>query len=251
VPWVDSGVDGGGLLARVTVYVPSASNPCLECAWDDNDYQLLEQRYPCLGQSAEPPPTSAPSGLGALAASLQVLECEKLLEAGTGAGMPGKQIVIDASFHVLYLGHFQRSHTCRMEEHRPWRIRELQADGHELTVEGAASLVGNGRPTWLRVAGKVFVRRLTCPGCGRQRKTLRLWSTSTPAIRNCSDCGQQMVAVGFDSVERLNISALTPSQRKQKLQRLGLRRGEIFTVGHGGQETHFEISDKGTEESRR
>ena len=251
VPWIDSGVDGGGMLARVTVYVPSASSPCLECAWDDNDYQLLEQRYPCLEPSEEPSPTASPSGLGALAASLQVLECGRLLDSGTGAGMPGKQIVIDANFHVLYLGHFQRNRSCRMEEHRPWRIRELQAAGHELTVEGAASLVGNGQPTWLRVEGKLFVRRLICPGCGRGRRTLRLRSASAPEPSHCSGCGRPLTAVGFDSIERLDVATLTAAEKKRELHRLGLRGGEIFTVGHGRKETHFVIGDNGTKEVKK
>jgi adenylyltransferase/sulfurtransferase len=79
VLWIDSGVEGRGLLARVNVYVPGPDTPCLECAWDEQDYEALEQTYPCQGETGEPAPTNASSSLGALAASLQAIECQKLL----------------------------------------------------------------------------------------------------------------------------------------------------------------------------
>ena len=252
VPWIDAGVDGGSLLARVTVYIPGASNPCLECAWDENDYQLLEQLYPCQQEAEEPFPTAAPSGLGALAASLQILECGRFLASAAGEDLPGKQIVVDANSHLLYLSHFRRNPSCRMKDHRPWRIRELKAGVGELTVHGASSLASsNGKPVWLRVDGKLFVRRLTCPGCGHSRKLLRLQSASTPEIRRCPDCGRAMVAGGFDTQERLEVSTLSATEKKRGLHRLGFREGEMFTVGNGECMDHFEITGRGPEAARR
>src|SRR5439155_23871873 len=74
MPWIDAGVLADGLLARVNVYLPGPDQPCLECAWEERDYEALEQEYPCAGQGVAPA-TNAPSALGALAASLQALEC--------------------------------------------------------------------------------------------------------------------------------------------------------------------------------
>ena len=52
VPWINAGVDGGGLLARVQTFVPAPNAPCLECAWSQADYDAIEQDYPCQpGQS--------------------------------------------------------------------------------------------------------------------------------------------------------------------------------------------------------
>ena len=50
VPMIDAGVEPGGLLVRIEVFVPATGNsPCLECGWDDQDYALLEQTFTQLG----------------------------------------------------------------------------------------------------------------------------------------------------------------------------------------------------------
>jgi len=74
MPWIDTGVDAGTHLARVSVYGPGPEAACLECGWEPADYALLEQEYPC-GAAAVATPTMAPSGLSAVAAALGALEC--------------------------------------------------------------------------------------------------------------------------------------------------------------------------------
>ena len=63
VAWIDAGVQGTGWLARVSVYPPDARAACLECGWDQRDYDLLEQAYPCTPGARVPPPTR-PVGAG-------------------------------------------------------------------------------------------------------------------------------------------------------------------------------------------
>jgi hypothetical protein len=46
-PWIDTAVDGPGLLCRVSVYRPGRDSPCLECGWDAADYRSLHQVLPC------------------------------------------------------------------------------------------------------------------------------------------------------------------------------------------------------------
>jgi hypothetical protein len=46
-PWIDTAVDGPGLLCRVSVYRPALDSPCLECGWDAADYRSLRQVLPC------------------------------------------------------------------------------------------------------------------------------------------------------------------------------------------------------------
>ena len=59
-PFVDAAVGGGSsLLVRTNVYIPSPDAACFECAFDDRDYEQLEQIFPCNeieaeGRSARP-----------------------------------------------------------------------------------------------------------------------------------------------------------------------------------------------------
>jgi adenylyltransferase/sulfurtransferase len=46
-PLIDTAVDGSSLLYRVTVYQPGEAAPCYECAFEDEDYNLLDTVYPC------------------------------------------------------------------------------------------------------------------------------------------------------------------------------------------------------------
>lgn len=46
-PWIDTAVDGPGLLCRVSVFRPGRDSSCLECGWDAADYRLLHQVLPC------------------------------------------------------------------------------------------------------------------------------------------------------------------------------------------------------------
>jgi molybdopterin/thiamine biosynthesis adenylyltransferase len=98
VPWVDSGVRGAELLARVTVYLPAPDAPCFDCALSERDYAHLEQTYPCAGAVAAAP-TGAPSGLGALAAAMQALECEKLLAGRSEQAAVGREVIVSTLAH--------------------------------------------------------------------------------------------------------------------------------------------------------
>ena len=100
VPWIDAGVESGSWLARVNVYEPGVAVPCLECAWDWRDYAALPQTYPCESSDAGPA-TAAPSSLGALAAALQAIECQKLLTGRRAEAAVGAQVLIDARTHAL------------------------------------------------------------------------------------------------------------------------------------------------------
>ncbi|MGH7199096.1 MAG: ThiF family adenylyltransferase, partial [Planctomycetaceae bacterium] len=98
-PWVDTGVGADGMLARVNVYEPSPESPCLECAWSNEDYAAIEQEYLCRPGSGQAAATNAPTMLGALAASLAVIECVKLLSGEREHALCGRQVLIDARHH--------------------------------------------------------------------------------------------------------------------------------------------------------
>ena len=201
--WIDAGVQGDGLLARVNVYRPGLDSPCLECAWDQHDYEVLEQTYPCQEQEREPAPTNAPSSLGALAAALQAIECQKLLAGRWEHVAVSRQVLIDACSHQHYVTTFRRNPRCRFD-HQVWPIAPLTDQPKELTLQQAFALMrevdGEEPARALRLEGQQFVRQLTCPGCGqlkpvwrfagrlRQvcRSVARLWWPTDSACRSGS-----------------------------------------------------------------
>lgn len=230
VPWIDAGVRAEGLLARVNVYVPG-EGPCLECAWSDAEYAVLQQDYPCAGEAGEDPtPTNAPSALGALAAALLALECQKLLAGCSDQLATGRQVTIDAAWHRHYVTAFRRNRDCRFD-HNTWRIEELACRPNEFTVRQALEL---GESIWLE--GKPFLRTQTCPACGHARSLLRLGCSLRPAEWACPKCGRHMIATGFDLLERLD-ATLPAAMLSRPLRAVGLRAGDVFNAG----DKHYEI----------
>jgi molybdopterin/thiamine biosynthesis adenylyltransferase len=246
VPFIDAGVDAGGLLARVNVYVPATDNPCLECAWDERDYEALEQTYPCAGSVANVAPTNAPSSLGALAAALQAIECQKILGTRFENALVSKQVLIDALHHKHYVTGFRRNPNCRFEGHEIWNIEKLDRSTENMTLKQAlrlfpAAMNGNG-PVGLRVEGKPFVKRLRCVGCARTRSMLRLQHSLRDRQTMCGTCGRRMIATGFDLLERLSVEAAPRSALNRSLRTFGLRAGDVFSVGDSHIEFHYEIA---------
>lgn len=245
VPWIDAGVDGGGLLARVDVYRPGRDNPCLECAWDERDYAALEQTYPCAPAAVTPAPTNAPSSLGALAASLQAIECQKLLVDAPGRSLAGAQVVLDVAHHKHYLTTLRRNPLCRLSDHEIWRIERLPAGPHELTVAKvfafAAGRVDGGGPLRLRIEGQPFVRRLACHECRSERPLLRMASALRPSDRNCPRCGAERFASGLDLAEHLEAATLSTRDLARSLHAIGLRTGDVVSVGNGDLQVHLEV----------
>lgn len=247
VPLIDAGVEAGGLLARVNVYVPGADSPCLECAWDDRDYEALEQTYPCLGLTASVAGTNAPSSLGALAASLQAIECQKLLSGQTDRAAVSSQVLIDATFHRHYVTAFRRNPHCRFSGHDVWHIQRLACSARDITLAQAFELepmgICNNGPHALRIEGKPFVKRLTCPSCGATRSLLRLECSLQNGQTKCGKCGRRMIASGFDLLERLDAASVHRNTLSRSLRSLGLRPAEVFSVSGAKGEYHYELSD--------
>ena len=239
VPWVDAGVDAGGLLARIDVYAPGPGAPCLECAWDDRDYELVEQVYACDDGSFEAPATGAPSSLGALAASLQALEARRLLADGAGADRDGFQVVIDARHYRLLRTQLRRNPDCRMQ-HDVWSWERLGSDPAEATLGGLFAADPSARR--LSVAGRQFVWRLTCTGCGRRRARGRFDPAQLPPQRRCSACGAPLVAAGFDVAEQLEAAGLPLATLGRSLRGVGIRPGDVMTLCGTGPEKRFLIT---------
>ncbi len=244
MPWIDAGVRREGLLARMNVYVPGAGQPCLECAWDARDYQALEQAYPC-GAGSAPAATNAPSALGALAASLQALECQKLLAGEREDLAVGKQVTISAVGHQHYVTRFAANPACRFD-HATWDVERLQPGPAQVTLAQAFELgrksLATDEPLRLQVTNQVFATQLWCVNCGQVRSVgLRLLGRLRPRERDCADCGRRTRPGGFDVLEWLSDGELAPAVHRATLRRLGLRRGDLFTVAGGTRAAHFQL----------
>ena len=218
----------------------------MECLWYEEDYAALDQIYSCLGARVQAPPTQAPSSLGALAAALQAIECDKFFSGGPSAVAFGSESVIDAAHHKLHATSFSRNPGCRLSDHGVWKIKSLSRSPGEMSVAEALDLGDAGKDTRgvcsLRVEGSPFVTRLICSGCGRERVLLRHAASLTPDLQRCGQCRSLMTVRGFDLLESLEGSRLPERVLRRSLQSIGLRRGDVFSVEGPGGEKHFEIA---------
>ncbi|MCZ6778433.1 MAG: ThiF family adenylyltransferase [Acidobacteria bacterium] len=245
VPWIDAGIEASVSLARVSMFLPGPERACMECLWDERHYAALDQAYSCLGARIHASPTQAPSSLGALAAALQAIECDKFFSGGTKAVAFGSETVIDAAHHKLQATSFSRNHGCRLSDHSVWKIEPLTRSPGEVSVAEALELGDAGKDTRggrsLRVEGSPFVTRLICSGCGRERALLRHAASLTPDIQRCGQCRSLMTVRGFDLLEGLEESRLPERVLRRSLQSIGLRKGDVFSVEGPEGEKHFEI----------
>lgn len=240
VRWIDSGVEPTRLLARVTSYVPGCfMAPCMECAMSEDDYATMEQTLPCGKESA--PSTRAPAYLGALAASLQAAECEKVLRGQLHTLPAGREVVVSAGHHTHLVTSYRWNPHCRFD-HALWDIQRLRCSPGRLSLRRALALnLGNGTPAsgWLRVEGHRFVMRHSCTVCGRTAVDLGLSGrVVAPTCMRCA--GRPMVVQGFYTCDRIEAAAGEQMPRRT-LRSLGFRRGDVFSVAAGEREHHYEI----------
>lgn len=246
VPWINAGVDGGELLVRIQTFVPGPDAPCLECAWEQGDYDAVEQDYPCQTAPASAP-TNAPSSLGALAASLQAIECGKLLAGETDQTLAGRDLMVDARHHRQFVTLFRRNPTCRMPDHDGWRIAKLEAPPSRLklrtllVISGADRIAGD--EVMFRVAGQRLALTLRCQMCGASRHTFRL-ERSLRRGPTCRHCGTRLQVSGFDLCDSAPLSAAPGSSLALPLSRLGVRSGDVFSLTTPSSENRYEVGDE-------
>jgi adenylyltransferase/sulfurtransferase len=244
VPWIDAGVNAMGLLARVQVFMPAEGGPCLECSWDQSDYDAVEQRYPCETDSASA--TNAPSSLGALAAAVQAIECEKVLAGNHDCALVGRDVMIDAHHHKHYVTTYRPNLECRMPDHGGWHIGSILGSPSSLTLARLTALAADGdsvgRDLQCRVAGQAFALSLRCSDCGTSRETLQLERTlRQPPV--CNACGCSMRSSGFDMADVIRIADTPARVLSQPLAILGFESGDVVSVRALSWERHYELVD--------
>jgi molybdopterin/thiamine biosynthesis adenylyltransferase len=245
IPFVDSGVSAGGMLARINVYVPGDDTPCLECPWGPDDYAAIEQTYPCA-DAAVVPATGAPSSLGALAGSLQALTAARLLSRVPASVPVGRQVLVDAASYRLIETAYRRNPNCRFD-HEVWRIQTLPGSPRTGAVSELleAAERGGAPVEAIRIEGDVFVKRVTCLSCGRPRDVMRFGRRLSAEQRKCRSCGGRMAAAGMDVEESLGVAHLAAASLLSKpLSRLGLRTGDVVSVVGRSRTAHLQIGDR-------
>jgi molybdopterin/thiamine biosynthesis adenylyltransferase len=242
VPWIDAGVDAGGLLARVQVFRPMDASVCVECYWDDTDYARIEQTYPCQAVSGSRFSTGTPSPLGSLAASLQALEGRKVLAGQWDQALVNRKLVIDASYHKHYVPGFRPVDTCRFD-HVRWRPQLLECSEAELTLGQALELgrVGGAGPVFLEVEHARFVRRLTCIECHDSVEVLRRVNRVAGQLGRCPSCDGPQFAPAFDLLHSLSSADLNGGELSLSLRRIGLGPGDVYSVRGPEGSVQFEI----------
>lgn len=224
VPWIDSGVLGWESLARVNVYTPGHDAPCLECAWSEDDYRMLEQLYPCAAGINAPAPNGATSELGALAAALLAVECRKMLAGEFDRAAISRQVTVNARWHRLEVTAFRRNERCRFD-HAAWPIEPLDCRASAVRIGDLLAMA----PA-VRVPGQRFVRRLVCPACHDEKRLFLLAASLDADHRQCQRCGRPMIAPGFDIVESLDWN-LPSDVKNLTLGEAGLRANDVLHAG--------------------
>jgi len=242
--WINAGVDGEGLLARVQVFVPGAEAACLECPWDESDYNAVEQDYPCQGDGAAlAAPTGAPSQIGALAAALQAVECVKVLDGQIEEALIGRDLLLDVRRHRHYVTTFRRNPACRMPDHAGWRIEPLGGSPDELTLGDVlalgSALRGAGDRLVCSIAGQRVAMHATCTGCRARSEALRL--EHRPLPRACRRCGAVVRPTGFDLHDAVALGDIPALLLDLPVSRAGVVKGDVVTLVTPAVEVHYEI----------
>jgi len=234
VPLVDAGVQADGLLARIHVFRPGEESPCVECSWDERDYETEGEAFSCDGTPVEPAPTNSPACLGALAAAMQAIEVSKILVGAWDQVASGREVLIDARSHRHCVSRLIRSPSCRWD-HRTFQVREVRAAPSALALGDLFALGISD----LRVEGQVFARQWACAGCQAAREVFGLRDRlSVP----CPVCGQGMRALGFHTVGTLTMADIPEGLSSTPLATLGFSSGDIFSGSIGAEEVHFELN---------
>jgi molybdopterin/thiamine biosynthesis adenylyltransferase len=243
-PWIDAGLDRSGQV-RARAYLPQDSD-CMECAWSSRDYELLEQRVPCVGTAdtgsmPQVGETAAAQELGAVAAGLQVALLRNLLSGGHHApDTLGRQWFYDVASGRGWTGTYTPNPACRID-HARWAITDLARSASELTLRAALALRdGDGARSALAVEGQMFVHRLRCPRCGASRDAAGRLDTRI-AARSCRRCSATMTASAADVTDVFTSRTASARALDAPLSRLGLVDGDIFTLRSPVGTAHYHL----------
>jgi adenylyltransferase/sulfurtransferase len=246
VPWIDAGVHADGMLARVRVLVPGDDAPCLECGWDQADYDALHQVYPCA-PGVRPGSTGASSALGAVAAAVEAIECDKVLAGDLAHALVGRDVLIDTRHHLHSVTRHRRNPSCRMPDHAGWQITAINAAPDAMTVDEllaiGSALRGAGASLAFRVAGQRLFTELQCAACDAVHATCRTARLAGRPRQHCPWCGGNLRATGFGLHDFVSETAVPAGVREQPLSAIGVRVRDVITLRTPELDAHFEMGE--------
>jgi molybdopterin/thiamine biosynthesis adenylyltransferase len=252
VPWIDAGVLADAHLARIEAFTTGPGTPCLECRWEDGDYAALEQSYSCDAAATTAAPTGASSALGALAAALQAMECQKHLRGGADDTRlaPGDQVVVAAANHQYIRTRHRRNPSCRVREHDAWNVEPFAVKLRRTTlgtfVRYFEARLGSRDGVTLSVRGHLLATELLCTACGAATPTLRVATRGRDSLPACPRCGESTVAPGFGLTADVRSNGLMSRELGQTLAVVGLRPREIVRLASRTDEVHVELHQNGS-----
>lgn len=239
-PWIDAAINAPSQV-RINAYIPARYAPCLECAWHQGSYDLLEQNYPCSPAGTHPA-TNAPAELGAVAAALQAAELRKLLNDGVNVtNLVGAQLMLDTTSYEKHVVSYAFNEHCRFDHLSP-SVSRVSLDPQKDNLADLFDVVSTHADSTIKLEGHSFATHLDCVDCGRRSCIgLSLYRRLSENVLTCS-CGGKMFATGFFSFEAISRADLSPSSLHLKLTTLGLRDGDVVTVDDAsGSSHHLEI----------
>jgi len=246
IPWIDTAIDAAEQMVRVNVYPPAADAPCLECAWNTEDYAALETQYPCRPDTLPSvAPTAAPARLGALAAALAATECDKLLAGEHQWLLSGQQCLYNVRHHKQLLTSFRRRGDCRFD-HATWNIEAHPCDVDDSTLpqllEDLTPAEDHGQAVEIGIVAQPFAAALSCSDCGEQQQHVYCpVSRLSPARRRCPRCMGKMKPRAIDRFDHIHLEQLPRSLRRRRLRSFGLRQGDVLSVRQGRQQRYVEL----------
>ena len=244
VPWIDSGIHADGMLARVRVFVPANDASCLECGWEQEDYDAVEQKYPCA-QGLTHAPTGAPSALAALAAALLAAECERVLTKDDSS-LAGSEVLVDVRRHTHAVTAYRRNPACRMPDHAGWRIGTLDSAPDRSTVEEiialGSTMRGAAAALAIGIAGQRLVTALRCDDCELVCSTCQTERLARTSRQRCPRCGGRLRAAGFDLRAFVPVASVPAELRQSRLSDIGVRPHDVLTLRTPETDLHLEVS---------
>lgn len=242
MPWVNCAV-GAPSLARVDVYRTSETEACMECAWDQAEYEAMEQRYVCeLDGTATPttPATGATAELGAIAAALLVNETRKLFAGRDADALIGRQLVLDLDHYARHLCEYRRNPACRLE-HVSWAIGPVELDPQSASLDDLFAAVSDSSDAVLRLPRHRFVTHLDCNRCRRRTSVGLAVLGRIGAEKSRCDCGGRMAGAGFYTLEALPRAELSRAMRALNIGEIGFETGDVVCVEADGVKRYLEI----------
>lgn len=234
--WIDTGVSADDRLARVSVFRPGPENPCMACALSDADLAGMEERHLCMGASV-PRATGAPAALGALAASLAALECEKVLGGNGDQVAAGKEIVVSGKWHTHFVTTLRRNTACSFG-HRKLALECTGSIAPETCTLGEFwSRFAPADPVAMEAPCGAWLTRLLCRSCGALHSTLQLRGRGAAEPERCGDCGGELAPSGFHIREALERSEISEAQLALPLSAIGVRAREVIAFRAPGRAT--------------